>query len=51
MIGLPRVYEHSRTHGARSLVERLWPRGIKKESLHNNAAILRDYLDERVEQR
>lgn len=34
MIELHRVYEHSRTHGARFLVERLWPRGIKKESLH-----------------
>lgn len=34
MIELQRVYEHHRTHGTRFLVERLWPRGIKKESLH-----------------
>ena len=34
MIELQRVYEHSRTHGTRFLVERLWPRGIRKESLH-----------------
>ena len=34
MIDLHRVYDHSRTHGTRFLVERLWPRGIKKESLH-----------------
>jgi uncharacterized protein YeaO (DUF488 family) len=24
----------SRTHGTRFLVERLWPRGIRKETLH-----------------
>ena len=34
MIELHRVYEHSRMHGARFLVERLWPRGVRKESLH-----------------
>ena len=34
MIELHRVYEHSRTHGTRFLVERLWPRGVRKESLH-----------------
>jgi uncharacterized protein YeaO (DUF488 family) len=34
MIELQRVYEHHRTHGTRFLVERLWPRGIRKESLH-----------------
>lgn len=34
MIALKRVYDHSRTHGARFLVERLWPRGVRKESLH-----------------
>ena len=34
MIELQRVYDHSREHGTRFLVERLWPRGIRKESLH-----------------
>ena len=34
MIELQRVYEHKREHGTRFLVERLWPRGIRKESLH-----------------
>jgi uncharacterized protein YeaO (DUF488 family) len=35
-IELERVYDpaHSSKGGARFLVERLWPRGIKKESLH-----------------
>jgi len=34
MIRVKRVYERSeRGDGARFLVERLWPRGIKKESL------------------
>ncbi len=34
MIELQRVYEHRTAHGTRFLVERLWPRGIRKESLH-----------------
>jgi uncharacterized protein YeaO (DUF488 family) len=34
MIELHRVYEHQRTHGTRFLVERLWPRGVRKDSLH-----------------
>lgn len=35
MIQLKRVYEkESRGDGVRYLVERLWPRGVKKESLH-----------------
>ncbi len=35
MIKLKRVYEpESREDGTRFLVERLWPRGIKKTSLH-----------------
>jgi len=34
MIQTKRAYEHaSKTDGARILVERLWPRGIKKEAL------------------
>ena len=34
MIKLKRAYEPAvRTDGARFLVERLWPRGVKKESL------------------
>ena len=37
MIALHRVYEHGRTHGTRFLVERLWPRGIKKDDLHFSA--------------
>ena len=37
MIELQRVYEHSRPSGTRFLVERLWPRGVKKESLHFTA--------------
>ena len=34
MIELQRVYEHKRTSATRFLVERLWPRGIRKEALH-----------------
>lgn len=35
MIRLKRVYEEeSREDGTRYLVERLWPRGVKKTSLH-----------------
>jgi len=34
MIELQRVYDHHTTKGTRFLVERLWPRGIRKESLH-----------------
>jgi uncharacterized protein YeaO (DUF488 family) len=35
MIRLKRVYEpESRDDGARHLVERLWPRGVRKTSLH-----------------
>jgi uncharacterized protein YeaO (DUF488 family) len=42
MIHLTRVYdeekgESSKSEGARFLVERLWPRGIKKEALHFDA--------------
>lgn len=34
-IGIKRVYEpESRSDGLRILVERLWPRGIRKEDLH-----------------
>ena len=35
MIGLKRVYEEEASDdGVRYLIERLWPRGVKKESLH-----------------
>ena len=38
MIQLKRVYDHGRTPpGKLFLVERLWPRGVKKESLHFDA--------------
>ena len=38
MIQLKRVYENqSAQDGTRYLVERLWPRGVKKESLHIDA--------------
>ena len=51
MMEIERVYEHHRTHGTRFLVERLWPRGIRKESLeHNNAVVLRDYVTEKLDQ-
>ena len=33
MIEIERVYEGGETRGKRFLVERLWPRGIKKEDL------------------
>ncbi|HET8636740.1 MAG TPA: DUF488 family protein, partial [Acidobacteriaceae bacterium] len=40
MIQLKRVYEAaSREDGTRFLIERLWPRGIKKESLKMDAWI------------
>ncbi|HUY04529.1 MAG TPA: DUF488 family protein [Rhodocyclaceae bacterium] len=34
MIELQRVYDHRKAHGTRFLVERLWPRGIRKDALH-----------------
>ncbi len=38
MIKLKRVYEEeSADDGARYLIERLWPRGVKKDSLHMDA--------------
>jgi uncharacterized protein YeaO (DUF488 family) len=37
MISLQRVYEQRGPHGTHFLVERLWPRGVKKESLHFSA--------------
>lgn len=38
MLKIKRVYEDSSAgDGARYLVERLWPRGMKKESLHMDA--------------
>ncbi len=38
MIKVERVYDHTVSgHGRRYLVERLWPRGIKKEELHLDA--------------
>jgi uncharacterized protein YeaO (DUF488 family) len=37
MIKLARVYESHAPHGTRFLVERLWPRGIRKEYLHFSA--------------
>lgn len=37
-IGIKRTYEPvSRSDGWRVLVERLWPRGVRKEDLHANA--------------
>ncbi len=35
MITLKRVYEHGGTKGKVFLVERLWPRGIRKDELDN----------------
>jgi uncharacterized protein YeaO (DUF488 family) len=38
MIRIKRVYERrARGDGRRILVERLWPRGVTKDSLHTNA--------------
>ncbi len=38
MIKIKRVYEHPEpSDGVRFLVERLWPRGMKKESVHMKA--------------
>ena len=38
VIQIKRVYEPStKEDGARFLVERLWPRGMKKEALHMDA--------------
>ncbi|MGN6567643.1 MAG: DUF488 domain-containing protein [Flavipsychrobacter sp.] len=35
MIKIKRIYEpHTRTDGYRILIDRLWPRGIKKEDAH-----------------
>ncbi len=33
MIKVERVYDHKSGHGKRYLVDRLWPRGVKKEDL------------------
>ena len=58
MIRIKRTYEPpARGDGRRILVERLWPRGMKKESLHADAWIkevapsteLRKWFDHRVE--
>ena len=62
MIKLKRAYEPSAANdGARFLVERLWPRGIKKTDLeldtlvysshdaeHNNAVALKHYLETKL---
>ena len=37
MITIERVYGHTEGSGTRFLVERLWPRGVKKESLKMTA--------------
>ncbi len=37
MIQLQRVYEQHKEKGVRFLVERLWPRGVRKASLHFDA--------------
>jgi uncharacterized protein YeaO (DUF488 family) len=37
MIQLQRIYEQHKEKGARFLVERLWPRGVRKASLHFDA--------------
>ena len=58
MIRIKRVYEpRARGDGRRILVERLWPRGMKKEALHLDAWLkdvapstaLRKWFDHRVE--
>ncbi|HZR69987.1 MAG TPA: DUF488 family protein [Burkholderiales bacterium] len=58
MIRIKRVYEpRARGDGRRILVERLWPRGMKKESLAGDAWLkevapsteLRKWFDHRVE--
>lgn len=37
MIELQRIYELNKEKGTRFLVERLWPRGVRKASLHFDA--------------
>ncbi len=37
MIEIQRVYEAGQPRGKRFLVDRVWPRGIKKENLHLDA--------------
>ena len=58
MIRIKRVYEpRARGDGRRILVERLWPRGMRKEALHLHAwqkdvapsTTLRKWFDHRVE--
>lgn len=58
MIRIKRVYEpRARGDGRRILVERLWPRGMRKEALHLDAwqkdvapsTALRKWFDHRVE--
>ena len=58
MIRIKRVYEpRTRGDGRRILVERLWPRGMRKEALHLDAWLrdvaptttLRKWFDHRVE--
>ncbi len=58
MIRIKRVYEpRARGDGRRILVERLWPRGMRKEALHLDAwqkdvapsTTLRKWFDHRVE--
>jgi len=46
MIKLKRVYEEeSPNDGARFLIERLWPRGMTKESLHVSAWLKRCWAE------
>ena len=52
MIRIKRVYDPVEPDdGARFLVERLWPRGIKKDARdveHNSALILKSVLEEQL---
>lgn len=43
-----RVYDApARGDGRRILVDRLWPRGLTKETALNNAVALKEYLESR----
>ncbi|MBV9440726.1 MAG: DUF488 family protein [Candidatus Eremiobacteraeota bacterium] len=57
VILLKRAYEvPSEKDGCRILVERLWPRGLRKADAardpeHNSALVLRDFLNRRAARR
>ena len=46
-IQIKRIYEKAANRdGTRILVDRVWPRGVSKEEKHNQAVVLKEYLED-----